>query len=231
MAKKHLFSLNAPANWPIRRKEKTWVTRPNPGPHPLKKCIPLTLLVTGILKYAKTAREARNILKNNEVMINNRVVKEPKFSVGVFDIIKIKSTNESFLLFINQKNKYELKKINEEEEKLKLCKIINKKILRKGVIQINFYDGRNLIVDKDSYKTGDTLILDLEKNKIISHLKLEKNALVYLVGGKYIGNVGKIEAITEKNGLQPSKISIKMNDRTIETLKEYAFVINKELKL
>jgi small subunit ribosomal protein S4e len=229
MAKKHLFSLNAPANWPIKRKEHIWVTRPNPGSHPLNRCLSLSLLIKEILGYAKTAREVRNILNNGEILINNKVIKEPKFSVGVFDIIKIKSKNETFLLLINSKNKYETKKISGKESNLKLCKVINKKTLKKGLIQVNLFDGRNIIVDKDSYKTGDTIILDLEKNKINSHLKLEKNSIVYLIGGKYIGNIGKVEDIVSKKGLQKSKILLKIDDKNIETLKEYAFVVDKSM--
>ncbi|MEK6907511.1 MAG: 30S ribosomal protein S4e [Nanoarchaeota archaeon] len=227
MAKRHLFALNAPSNWPIKRKEYKWVIRPNPGSHPLKRCLPLNLLLRGILNYARTSREIKKILQDGEILINKRIIKDQKFPVGVMDNIEIKSKNEYFRLFINSSNKYELKKINKEEAKLKLCKIINKKILKKGLIQLNLFDGRNIIVGKDSYKTGDSILLDLENNKIVSHLKLEKNAFVYLIGGKYIGNTGKLELIKEY-GLQPAKISLKSDKKDIETLKEFAFVINED---
>ena len=228
MTKRHLFALNAPNNWPIKRKEYKWIVRPSPGPHPLKRCLPLKLLITGILNHAKNSREVRKILKNNEIIINDKVVKDLKFPIGIMDHIEIKSTNEHFRLFINEHNKYQLRKKNKEEAKLKLCKIINKKILKKGITQLNLYDGRNILVDKDSYKTGDSVIIDLEKNKIVSHLKLEKDAFVYLIGGKYFGSYGKIESIISKKGLQPAKISLKSNDKQIETLKEYAFVVSQD---
>jgi small subunit ribosomal protein S4e len=224
MVKKHLFSLNAPLNWPIKRKEHKWVTRPNPGPHQLKKSLPLGLLITGLLKYATTSREVKKILKDGVVIINNRVIKDKRFPVGILDNIEIK--NEYFRLIINPENKYQLKKINKEESKLKLCKIINKKILKKGIIQLNLYDGRNILVEKDQYKTGDTIIIDLEKNKIVSHLKLEKNSLVYLIGGKYAGTMGKVESISERKGLQLAKLILKLDKKNIETLKDYAFVID-----
>lgn len=229
MTKRHLFALNAPINWPIKRKEHKWVVRPNPGPHPLKKCLPISLLLRGILNYAKTSREVKKILMNKEILVNKKIVKDPKFPVGVMDNIEIVSKNEYFRLFINKNNKYELEKINKEEARLKLCKIINKKTLKKGITQLNLYDGRNLLIDKDSYKTGDTVAIDLENNKIVSHLKLEKGAFVYLIGGKYIGTIGNIESITERNGLQPAKILLKSNQKNIETLKDYAFVINKDV--
>ncbi|AJF62545.1 MAG: 30S ribosomal protein S4e [archaeon GW2011_AR20] len=228
MAKRHLFALNAPVNWPIKRKEQKWVIRPSPGPHPLKRCLPLNLLFTGILDYARTSREVRKILHDGEIFVDGRSVKNQKFPVGVMDHIGIKSKNENFRLFINSKNKYILKPISKDESKLKLCKIINKKTLKKGTTQLNLYDGKNVIVDKDSYKTGDTVVIDLENNKIVSHLKLEKGVYVYLMGGKYIGNVGRVEKITERKNLQPAKISINSDNKNIETLKEYAFVINQD---
>ena len=163
--------------------------------------------------YANTAREVRKILRDEEILIDNRVIKNPKFPVGVMDIINIKSKNEYFILFINSNNKYQLKKINNEESKLKLCKIINKKTLKKRITQLNLYDGRNVLVEKDNYKPGDTIILDLKNNKINSHLKLEKNAFVYIIGGKYIGSIGRVENITERKGLQVAKILIKIGEK------------------
>ncbi len=228
MAKRHLFSLNAPVNWPISRKENKWVARPNPGPHQLRRSLPLSLFLKGILNYATTLREVRRILMNNEVMVNKKVRKDYKFPVGLMDNIEIKSKNEHFRLFINSDNKYEFKKLKKEEAKEKLCKIINKQILKKGKIQLNLYDGRNILVDNHGYKTGDTIIVDLDANKIISHIKLEKGATAYLIGGKYIGNIGKIESIKERKGLQPAKVVVNTKDKKFETLKDYVFVINKD---
>jgi len=229
MAKRHLFALNAPINWPIKRKKYKWVVRPNPGPHPLERCLPISLLLRGVLSYAKTSREVKKILMDGEISVDKRIIRDQKFPVGLMDHIEIKSKDEHFRLFINENSKYELKKINKDEAKLKLCKIINKKTLKKGVTQLNLYDGRNILVDKDNYKTGDTIVVNLENNKIISHLKLEKDAIIYLIGGKHIGNIGKIESITRRKGLQPAKILLKSNQKNIETLKEYAFVIDKNI--
>ncbi|MEK6835562.1 MAG: 30S ribosomal protein S4e [Nanoarchaeota archaeon] len=228
MAKRHLFSLNAPANWPIDRKKYTWITRPLPGPHPLHRCLPLSLVIHKLLGYAKTMREIKLILNQGEILIDKKVRKDYKFPVGIMDAIEIKKTNEAFRLIINNKNKYQLIKINKDNTKLKPCKIINKTTLNKGLTQLNLYDGRNIIVEKDGYKTGDTIILDLETNKIISHLKLEKGSLVYITDGKYTGNLAKIDSIINAKNLQPAKIVFTLDDKKLQTLKDYAFVINKE---
>ena len=144
MTKRHLFSLNAPANWPIERKKNVWITRPNPGPHPLNKCLPINILLKQLLKYARTAREVRTILNAGDIIIDNKVRKDYRFPVGIMDSISIKKTDENFRLFIDENNNYQLNKINKDEIKLKPCKIINKRILKKGKIQLNLYDGKNI---------------------------------------------------------------------------------------
>ncbi len=229
MTKRHLFSLNAPSNWPIERKKYTWVSRPNPGTHRLVKCLPLNILLKNLLKYAKTAREVRNILNSGEVLIDNKLRKDYKFPVGVLDSISVKKTNENFRLIINENNKYSLKKISNEESKIKPCKIINKTIIKKGKIQLNLYDGRNIIVDKNDYKVGDTILLDLDKNKIVDHLKLAKGSTIYILDGKYIGYIGKLQDVVIESGMKANKIIFTKDKDKFETLREYAFVIPEEL--
>lgn len=229
MAKRHLFSLNAPKNWPIERKKYTWITRPSPGPHKLEKCLPLNLLIKHLLKYSRTARETRTILNSGEILVDNKIRKDQKFPIGIMDTIHVKKTKENFRLIVNQDNKYELKKITEAESKLKPCRIINKKTLKKGKVQLNLFDGRNILVDKDIYKVGDTVIFDLEKNKIVDHLKLDKGAMVYILDGKYIGHIGKVNDIVNETGFKANKILFSVNKEKYETLKDYAFVIPEEL--
>ena len=142
------------------------------------------------------------------------------------DAIEVKKTKEAFRLIINNHNKYQLTKINEDEAKIKPCKIINKTTLKKGLVQLNFYDGRNIIVEKDDYNVGDTILLNLENNKIVSHLKLEKGSLVYITDGRYIGNVAKLDSIIKPKDLQSAKIVFMLDNKKFETLKDYAFVIN-----
>jgi len=229
MTKRHLFSLNAPSNWPIEKKKYKWIIRPNPGPHPLFRSIPLAILLKNLLKYARTSREVKNILNSGEILINNRVRKDPKFVVGIMDIIEIKKTNEIYMLIINERNKYELIKLSKAQANIKPCKIINKTILGKGKIQLNLYDGRNLLVDNNEYKVGDTILLDLEKNKILEHLKLGKGSTIYIMDGKYTGYIGKVNDIILESGMKANKIIFTKDKEKIETLKDYAFVIPQDL--
>ncbi|MEK6839814.1 MAG: 30S ribosomal protein S4e, partial [Nanoarchaeota archaeon] len=117
-----------------------------------------------------------------------------------------------------------LKKLD-TDPKEKSCKIIGKHTLRKKKIQINLYDGKNIVVDKDSYKVGDTVIV--AEGKIKRHIKLEKGSLIYLTGGKHIGKVGKLIDITKFKGMENDRIIMETKEGKIETLKDYVFVIEK----
>ena len=89
-------------------------------------------------------------------------------------------------------------------------------------------DSRNILVDKDEYKVGDSVVITVDKQEIKSVIKLKKGACVVLLAGKHIGNIGIIEDITGH------KVIININDKKIETLTKYAFAVGKgkaEIKL
>src|SRR3989344_9677608 len=230
MSKNHLKRLSAPKAWPINRKEKKWITKSNPGPHKLDESMPLNLIVKDLLKYAKTTREVKNILNKKEILINKKPVTEIKFPIGILDIIEIPKTKEYFLFLLNKKGKFFLKKINEKKSELKYLSIIGKKILKKNKIQINFYNGNNLITENKDYKIGDTLLMDLKDKKIIKHLKLEKGSTVYLKKGKYIGSIGIIENINSPDTSNNSIIEINIGEKKVNTIKKNILVIDNILE-
>ena len=86
-----------------------------------------------------------------------------------------------------------------------------------------------MVIEEDTYKVGDTLILDLKSDKIRSHLKLEKNVKIYLMEGKYTGHVAVVEDIIQTNNLNPSRLICGYKNKKFETLKKYAFVIGNEI--
>jgi|TARA_Y100000310_G_scaffold159627_1_gene159237 small subunit ribosomal protein S4e len=219
----HLSRLIAPKSWPIKRKNIKFIVKPSSGPHSLKNCIPLNILLKDSFNYANTTREVRKILNNKDILIDKFLRKDHRFPVGIMDVIDVPKTNESYRIFINKKGKFAFIKIDKENSNIKPSKIIGKTILKKKKVQLNLYDGKNILVDKDNYKVGDSLLLDLTKKKIKSHLKFEKDAVIYLTEGKYKGSIGKLEKIDEK--LTKPMITIKTKDGSFETNKKYAFVI------
>ena len=229
MSKQHLKRLNAPKSWPISRKGTKWVTRQNPGTHDLESSIPINIMLKDMLKYAKTTRDVKRILNNKEILIDGIPRMDIKFSVGIFDLIEIPKTKEHFLLLLNKKGKLFPKKIDEKKAELKHIKIIGKTTLKKGKLQINFNNGNNMLTDKKDYNIGDTLIISLKDRKIVKHIKLQKGAMVYLTKGKHVGETGNLENIPKLENTKNNLVELKINDKIVNTLKDYIFVVDKDL--
>merc|ERR1711998_506789 len=59
--KKHLKRLNAPKHWMLDKMGGTWAPRPSTGPHKLRECLPLVLVLRNRLKFALTKKEVQMI--------------------------------------------------------------------------------------------------------------------------------------------------------------------------
>ena len=217
MSKKHLKNINAPRTWPIERKKKVWITRPNSGNHSLKDSMPLSVIFIDILGYAKTSREIKKILALGEIKVNGKVRKDRKFPVGIFDVIEL--PEENYRLLYNNRGKFYLDKIDKKDT-LVLYQVYNKTILGKNKVQLNFSTGENLITDNKEIKTGDSVIIKDKKIKEV--LKFEKGAPIYLTGGKHVGMVGKIDTFDS------NKVIFADGKEKYQTMKKYGFVIGKD---
>ena len=81
--------LNAPRALRIHRKEKKWTVKPSPGPHPIEKSIPLSLIIRDVLDLADTLRETKKIISNGDILVDGAVKKDYKLPVGIMDIVYI----------------------------------------------------------------------------------------------------------------------------------------------
>ena len=223
---KHLKRYFAPKVWKIRRKETKFITKPSPGPHKINMSLPLNVILRDILGYATSSREAKFILEKRNVSVDGFRRKDIKFPVGLLDVLSLNDTDEHFRVILDKNGRIDFIKISKEESKFKLCKITGKSIV-KGNIQLNLYDGKNLIVKKDNYKVGDSILLEFgKKNDIKENIPLDNGILIYLTGGKHIGQIGKVQDIIGNRILYKTEAG-----DIIETLKEYAFPIGKDKPL
>ncbi len=219
MVKNHLKKLNAPNSWRIDKKSTKYVTRPNSGAHRLGLGLSLNTLFRDLLKYCKTTKEVKSILKDKEVLVDGKRRYDSKYLIGFMDVLSIPSIKEHYRIVFSKKGKLTPIKIKESEAGIKLSKIINKKIIGKNKIQLNLSDGRNIILKESKHKVGDSVVISIPKQEIKEHLKIEKGVLVHFIGGKYVGKIGTINEI--KDGI----IFVKVDDKDIQTSKKYAFVI------
>ena len=80
--KKHMKRLNAPKHWMLSKMGGIWAPKPTAGPHKVRECLPLSLIVRNRLKYALTRRESMMILMQKLVKIDGRVRTELNYPAG-----------------------------------------------------------------------------------------------------------------------------------------------------
>ncbi len=60
----------------------TFAPRPSSGPHKLRECLPLILLIRNRLKYALTKREVTNIVMQRLIKVDNKVRTDSNYPTG-----------------------------------------------------------------------------------------------------------------------------------------------------
>ncbi len=217
---RHQKRVAAPTSWPITRKTHHWVVGANAGHHSKETGIPLLVVIRDLLKMANNSKEAKSILNEGNIFVDG--VKRPdyKYMVGLFDIVSIPATNEYYRVLLDSQNRFKLYK--EDSNALKLCRINNKTIVKKGAVQLNLHDGSNIIASND-YRTFDTVILGQDR-KIVKHISYKLGNLALIVGGEHSGEIGKIKQIRKVRGSGTNMVAI-TNEREFETIENYVFVI------
>tara|TARA_Y100000310_G_scaffold330946_1_gene403610 strand:- start:1086 stop:1787 length:702 start_codon:yes stop_codon:yes gene_type:complete len=227
MVKNHLSRLNAPKSWPIRRKGIKFIAKPSPGPHSMRECIPLNLVVKELLKLGRTNKEIKTILNTRNVLVNGIVRKDHKFPVGIMDNVTVTELGKDYRILYSTKCKFIVKELKKAQAGFKLSRVEDKTIVAKGKVQLNMFDGTNIILDKNDYKTGDTLVIDLKTKKIKEAIKMEKGVKVYITGGNKVGKIGVLKEIKKLQGRRGYNVVVDEDGKDFETNKKYAFAIGK----
>ncbi len=222
----HQKRLSAPKTLKIPRKVSKWVVKPSPGPHN-KNAIPLLVLVRDLLNLADTGREARKIISAGEILVDGVPRKDYKFPVGLFDVVSIPKLNKNYRIVFDEKGRYIPIEIDSDYN-LKLYKIVNKTIVKGGRIQLNLFDGTNILVDSNEYKTKDSVLLEIPDKKIVDHLKFEKGALIMIIGGSHAGELGRVKDYKIIRSSAPNLVTVESDKGEITTIEDYIFVVGKK---
>ena len=190
----HIKKTKMPKSWPIARKGRgrRFIAVPS---HANDRGITILYILRDILRIAATRKEAKKILFQGDITINNKVRKDDTFPVQVFDTISLTKGNMHYRLEIVNK-KFELKEISSQEAEQKIVKIKGKKILKQNKVQMNLEDGNN-ILSTEKFNVGDSIILNTKTDKIVKVLKLQKGAKVEIVLGKHAGIKGELIELEE----------------------------------
>jgi small subunit ribosomal protein S4e len=222
----HLKRLNAPRTLRLHRKEKTWTIRSSPGPHELNASIPLGLLVRDYFQLCDTRREVKRILANGEILVDGIIRKSNKFPIGFMDVITIPKTKKHYRLVFDQRGKLSLVSISTNDAEWKLRRIENKTTLRGKKTQLHFHDGNNMIVEKDTYHTGDVLKMAFKDKKINDIYPKEKGTISLITGGSHVGELATIESI-EIIQSSSSNLAVMKGGNDFTTYEKYVFPVGK----
>jgi len=190
--KKHLKRVNAPRHWMLAKLSGVFAPRPSTGPHKLRECLPLIILLRNRLKYALTRREVIFILMQRLVKVDGKVRTDPTFPSGFMDVVTIEKTAETFRLLYDTKGRFAVQRITPEEGKYKLCKVRRMEVGKKKIPYVGLHDGRTVRYPDPLIKVNDTVKIDLETGKITDFVKFEVGNLVMITGGRNLGRVGVI---------------------------------------
>lgn len=235
--KAHLKRYSTPSFWPVKRKEYKWTVKPSPGPHPSEQCLPLSIVIRDVLGYARSMKEVKKILSDGEVKVDGRVRRDHKFPLGIMDVIEFPKINKAFRVIPHPQETLYLHEIPPSEARFKLCRIEDKTTVKKGFLELNLHDGRNVLIKvsdprkpiEDVFKTMDVLKISLPEGGILDYLKLQQGNLAMVLGGKNIGRVGRIMEISGAV-FREKRLTI-LEDRNKEkfsTIYLYVFIIGLE---
>ena len=229
----------APGFWPIKRKERTWAPSTRPGPHSREKSLPLVIIIREILGYARTAKEAIRIIRTGKVKIDGVVRKDHRFPVGLMDVLQIEGAGQIFRLLPKPNQGLTPTPISEKEAGFKLCKIVGKRNIEGGKIQINLHDGRSLILPSQGprqktegeFAPGGAMQLGLPKQNMMGVVPFQTGALGLVIDGRNQGIFGKITTITAGTHARPKIVKIETATEAFDTPAEYVIPVGTQASL
>ncbi|MHA1166683.1 MAG: 30S ribosomal protein S4e [Candidatus Hodarchaeales archaeon] len=232
---RHLKRLNAPIPYRIERKKKKYTIRPRAQSSKLSECIPITIIIREMLGYARNLKEAKKIIKMGEIYTDCIPRKDEKHSVGPMDVLSIPKINKYYRTVPWEgRRQLRLAEIDEASAKWKLCKIIGKTTLKKGIIQLNLHDGRCVIVKPEDpnfnkYRVKGTLKIELPSQQILDYYPFEENVPVLVMRGSASRGVsGFLRSYEKRIGKNRSIAMVESGEKMIITSLDNIFVLGKD---
>lgn len=229
----------APGFWPIRRKERAWAPNTRPGPHSREKSLPLVIILREMLGYARTAKEAIRIITAGKVKVDGVVRRDHRFPVGLMDVLQIEGAGQIFRILPKPNRGLTPMPISQKEATFKLCKIVGKRNVEGGKVQVNLHDGRSIILQSQSsrpktegeFALGGAMQLGLPKQNMIGVVPFQTGALGLVIDGRNQGIFGKITTITPGTHARPKIVKIETATEAFDTPAEYVIPIGTQAPL
>jgi len=228
--KKHLKRIAAPSHWMLDKLGGVFAPRPSSGPHKLRECLPLVILLRNRLKYALTNKEVTMILMQRVVKVDGKVRTDQTFPAGFMDVVSIEKTGEFFRLLYNVKGRFSLHPITSDEAKFKLLKVKKRWMGARGFPYISTHDGRTIRFPHPDIGINDTIKFNLETNKIEQIVKFSVGNLVMIIGGRNLGRIGVLKSIEAHPGSHAMALVEDFDAKTFATRLSNVFTIGADRK-
>ncbi|MFB6088092.1 MAG: 30S ribosomal protein S4e [Haloarculaceae archaeon] len=228
----HQKRLSVPKSWPVERKTEKYTVKADAGPHG-EAGVPLLIVLRDVLGYADSRKEARYALNQDSVLINGTAVSDEERPVGMFDILAFEEREEFYRVFPGEGGRLALTAIDEDAAGSKLGKIVGKRHVPGGDVQLTLHDGQTLLVEDDAYDAGDSIVVSNDDDEIVAHFEYEEGALVTAVAGEHAGDIGVVDEIQVTPGSSSNNVLVDQDaldavEATggFETVEEYVVVID-----
>uniref|UniRef100_A0A7S3Q2Q5 40S ribosomal protein S4 n=1 Tax=Chaetoceros debilis TaxID=122233 RepID=A0A7S3Q2Q5_9STRA len=198
--KKHLKRINAPKHWGLSKMGGIWASKPSSGPHKMRECLPLTVVLRDRLKYALTNKECMQICLERCVKVDGKVRTDHNFPAGFMDILELEKSGDIFRLLLDTKGRFVLHRVSKEEAAYKLCKIKKTYMTANKVPVAVTHDGRTIRYPDPDVKAEDTIKVDIATGKMGDILKFGVGSMVMITKGHNAGRIGELVHIEKHDG-------------------------------
>lgn len=198
--KKHLKRLNAPKKWNLGKMAGVFAPRPSQGPHKLRECIPVSVILRDKLKYALTNKECMQICMERCVKVDGKIRTDQNFPAGFMDVIELEKSGDRFRVMFDIKGRFVLQRLDRQEAQFKLCRVSKVYVTAGKVPAAVTHDGRTVRYPDPDVKVNDSIKVNISTGKMSDILKFELGAMVMLTKGHNCGRVGTLMHIEKHEG-------------------------------
>ncbi len=185
---RHMKSLASPKYYAVHRKEQVYVSKPIPGRHTLQRSITLIAFARKV-GIAATSAEGSKMIKRRELLVNGKPVVEPRYPIGLNDLIEVIPAKQSYKIGVNGRGQVTIDK--SEQKAVRTCKIVQRYKTKGGQIMIRLHDGSISKAPKDAM-ANDSVVIEAKGSRII---KLGKGSKCTVIEGVHVGETGTIKEI------------------------------------
>jgi ribosomal protein S4E len=174
----------------LHKLDGKYAPKPSGGPHKMRDCVPLVVVLRNKLRLALTKREAMMICVQKLVRVDDKIRTDENFPTGFMDVISLPKARTAYRVLYDTKGRFVMHKVDGNEAKFKLARVVRQELTHRGIPVIVTHDGRTIRYPNPDIKVGDSVRIDLATGKVTEVYKLELGADVMVTGGKNCGRVG-----------------------------------------